>query len=253
MSNEQEQQAPNIKGAEEDITIVGSGLEKPQVNLGYEKQTNMGLGVFGEAPDFSEAQAKAQDLENQSIVSSMRKNPTITICGFKCNDVSMESLALLQETGSPFVKFEPLLSQKERQQLKSLAERRVGQKFEGGEDSESGKAVELEPLSEEESELLDKLLEKAKEENGQFNNPQLAILSFLALHDPSLSSDDLDTMVFEEPKQLRRHALKIGSSLPPIDLEEAGLQIGMAIKSAKDAKVIPVSNGSGGSPSMGKA
>jgi len=244
----------------DDVTILGAGASPvPPSNAGGKKEISHGLGVFGDAPDFSEAQSKAQDAENEGIIHSMRPNPTITICGVKCSDVSMESLALLQEIQSPFVQFDPKLSQNERRELKELAERRVGKRFadndEGDEGAGEGQEApteeeELEPLDDEENKRLDELIEKAKEENKQFKNPMLSILVFFSLHDPNLDSDTLDEMVFERPKDLRKHALKLGRTLPPLDLEQAGLEIGLAIKRAKDGKVVPV-NKDGPSPGNG--
>jgi hypothetical protein len=239
---------PDIANIGTANTAPGSTPLRPS-DLPGRKEVRHGLGVLGDDEDALSSQlgmmSKAQEEVDKGIVHAMRETASITIGGLSVLQVSMETLAMLQEIGSPFVTFTPILTSTERERLQKLANRKLGITDETP--AKGGKAPKNLPLSSQEEQDLVMLLEKAKEENRQFQNAPLEVLKFFAIHDPSLSDAEREEMVFDDRKKLRSHALRCGRLLDMTNLDKLGEEIGRAIADAKSTKVRPVSKERGSS------
>jgi len=220
---------PTIPEEGTPIELLGVGSKPPQPP-GSNVEVKPGLGVFGDSPDFTEAAAKASDKVNESMAQAMREKALVNIAGMLCKPVSMESLAMLQQIGSPFVSFLPKLTKSERAELQRLAKKMAA--------SEEGDGEELTKAERKE---LDGLVNKVKEENAQFGNVTMSVLNFLAIHSPDVSDDDREEMIFDDPKLLRKHSLRLGRVMELVDMEQIGREIGQAVEDAKSTKVVPVS------------
>lgn len=194
-------------------------------------QRQQGLGVFGELEDAGAGVDELQAVHDKSVYREMAGG-NVVIDGLTLRPVSLTTFACLQEVGSAFVTFQPILTQDERQEYQKLRRRY---------DMAQGDNKRI-SMSASQTKRLTALHASIVKENAQVGNPYMETLIFLALQDARITPEQAEALAFGPRAALRSAALRVGQEVNPDSFDAIGKQIAHLIADAQKTKVRPVAD-----------
>jgi hypothetical protein len=205
-------------------TLKGAKEEEPK------KVRQQGFGVFGDLEEAGDGVDELQSVHDKSVYREMAGG-NVVIDGLTLRPVSLTTFACLQEVGSAFVTFQPILTPDERNEYQKLRRR--------WELSQGNKRVSM---SASQSKRLGDLHASVTKENAQVGNPYMETLIFLALQDARTTPEQAETLAFGPRADLRSAALRVGEKVNPDSFDDIGKQIAHLIADAQKTKVRPVTD-----------